>query len=110
MSDFDRTHDALCRPVVHAQDVAPDRIRVTQDAEGFWTCREAVSGSQEYVRADIADDLVAALVAAKREMWLAARSAWTLSDFSNWAVIQQINAALTRSDGLDRPGGSHDKE
>ncbi len=34
-------------------DNAPERIRVEQDAEGFWTCREAVSGSQEYVRADI---------------------------------------------------------
>lgn len=34
---------------------APDRIRVAQDADGFWTCREAVSGSQEYVRADLAE-------------------------------------------------------
>lgn len=34
-------------------DEAPDRIRVAQDADGFWTCREAVSGSQEYVRADL---------------------------------------------------------
>ncbi len=33
---------------------APERIRVAQDAEGFWTCREAVSGSTEYVRADLA--------------------------------------------------------
>lgn len=32
---------------------APERIRVAQDADGFWTCREAVSGSQEYVRADL---------------------------------------------------------
>lgn len=32
---------------------APERIRVAQDADGFWTCREAISGSQEYVRADI---------------------------------------------------------
>ena len=31
----------------------PERIRVAQDADGFWTCREAISGSQEYVRADI---------------------------------------------------------
>ncbi len=34
---------------------APNRIRVGQDADGFWTCREAMSGSQEYVRADLAD-------------------------------------------------------
>lgn len=32
---------------------APERIRVAQDEEGFWTCREAISGSQEYIRADI---------------------------------------------------------
>jgi hypothetical protein len=31
----------------------PERIRVAQDADGFWTCREAISGSQEYVRVDI---------------------------------------------------------
>lgn len=30
----------------------PMRIRVAQDGEGFWTCREAISGSPEYVRAD----------------------------------------------------------
>ena len=35
-------------------DEAPERIRVAQDADGFWTCREAISGSQEYVRADLA--------------------------------------------------------
>ena len=80
----------------------PDRIRVAQDAEGFWTCREAVSGSQEYVRADIVEDLIAAVVAAKREMWLGARSYWTLSDFRNWALIEQINAALERADGTPR--------
>src|SRR5690554_4795012 len=42
---------------------APERIRVAQDADGFWTCREAVSGSQEYVRADLYADLEAELVA-----------------------------------------------
>lgn len=31
----------------------PDRIRVARDSDGFWTCREAISGSQEYVRADL---------------------------------------------------------
>jgi len=83
---------------------APDRIRVAQDTEGFWTCREAVSGSQEYVRADIVDGLIAAAVAMKREMWLAARPHWNLSDFSNWAVIQQVNAALETIDGTPRGG------
>lgn len=80
----------------------PDRIRVAQDADGFWTCREAVSGSQEYVRADIADALFKALIATKSEMWMSARSHWTLSDFSNWAVIQQANVALQAFDGKPR--------
>lgn len=43
----------------------PDRIRVEQDADGFWTCREAISGSQEYVRADSHDKLVEALEEAR---------------------------------------------
>jgi hypothetical protein len=36
----------------------------------------------------------AALVEAKREMWIGARSQWTMEDFKNWAVIQQIDDAL----------------
>lgn len=39
----------------------PARIRVAQDADGFWTCREAISGSPEYVRAASADALAEAL-------------------------------------------------
>ncbi len=39
----------------------PARIRVAQDADGFWTCREAVSGSPEYIRADLVEPLVGAL-------------------------------------------------
>jgi len=31
----------------------PDRIRVGQDEWGFWSCAAAVSGSPEYVRADL---------------------------------------------------------
>lgn len=34
----------------------PERINVAQDSDGFWTCREAVIGSQEYVRSDIERD------------------------------------------------------
>lgn len=30
----------------------PDRIRVAQDADGFWTSRKAESDSQEYIRID----------------------------------------------------------
>ncbi len=51
---------------------------------------------------DAAPALAAALVEAKREMWMAARDQWNLSDFNNWAVIQQINAALTLFDGKAR--------
>lgn len=39
----------------------PARIRVAQDADGFWTCREAISGSPEYVRADIVERMAEAL-------------------------------------------------
>lgn len=38
--------------------------------------------------------MIAALVEAKREMWCIARTQWTMADFKNWAVIQQIDAAL----------------
>lgn len=47
----------MCRDIedmTDVQDETPARIRVAQDADGFWTCREAVSGSPEYVRSDIA--------------------------------------------------------
>ena len=52
---------------------------------------------------EVAPALYAALVEAKREMWMSARHQWNLSDFNNWAVIQQINAALTLADGKPRP-------
>lgn len=39
----------------------PTKIRVAQDADGFWTCREAVSGSQQYVREDVVASLLDAL-------------------------------------------------
>lgn len=35
-----------------------------------------------------------ALEAANREMWESARHQWVMADFKNWAVIQQIDAAL----------------
>ena len=38
-----------------------------------------------------------ALIAAKREMWIGARDHWTLADFKNWAVIQDIDAALVEA-------------
>lgn len=41
--------------------------------------------------------LMAALIEAKREMWMIARDQWTMADFKNWAVIQQIDAALVKA-------------
>lgn len=47
-------------------------------------------------------DLRAALIEAKREMWSMCRHQWNLSDFKNFAVIQQIDAALQKADGMER--------
>lgn len=49
-----------------------------------------------------APDLLEALIAAKRELWDIAREQWNLEDFNNWAVVQQINAALEKADGKPR--------
>ena len=46
--------------------------------------------------------LLAALIEAKKEMWMSARTHWTLADFKNWAIIQQIDAALTLATGVAR--------
>lgn len=46
--------------------------------------------------------LVDALKAAKAQMWIDARSTWAMADFKNWAVVQQIDAALTKADGVAR--------
>lgn len=51
---------------------------------------------------EVAPALYHALIAAKKEMWDMARRDWTMGDFNNWAVMQQINAALTLSDGKAR--------
>ena len=42
----------------------------------------------------VAQKMEAALVEAKREMWRTARHHWTLADFKNWAVVQQMDDAL----------------
>lgn len=65
-----------------------------------------LTGSNETIIADAtlisaAPDLYAALVEAKREMWVGARDAWTMADFKNWAVIQQIDAALSKARGTN---------
>ena len=47
--------------------------------------------------------LYAALVEAKKALWIAHRHMWNRSDFDNFPVVQQINAALTFTDGEKRP-------
>lgn len=49
-----------------------------------------------------AREMHAALVAAKQEMWLSARASWNMADFKNWAIVQQIDAALEKADGKQR--------
>jgi hypothetical protein len=49
-----------------------------------------------------APELLAALIEAKQELWRSARADWTMADFKNWAVVQRIDAALEKADGLPR--------
>lgn len=49
-----------------------------------------------------APELLETLIAAKQEMWMQARHHWTMADFKNWAIIQQIDAALEKADGKAR--------
>lgn len=48
------------------------------------------------------DDLLEALVQAKKALWLDARAQWTMADFKAWPVVQQIDAALTKATGVAR--------
>lgn len=52
---------------------------------------------------EVAPALYAALVEAKKALWIAHRGMWNLEDFNNFAAVQQINAALTLADGKVRP-------
>lgn len=49
-----------------------------------------------------APDLKAALIEAKRELWKLSMREWNLSDFKNFAVVQQIDRALQKADGVER--------
>ena len=49
-----------------------------------------------------APTLLAVLIETKKEMWMQARHQWTLADFKNWAIVQQIDAALTAATGVAR--------
>lgn len=76
---------------------APEKIRVAQDSDGFWTCREAISGSQEYVRADLVAELEALAERLKHEAQLHAQEARTAN-----ATIAEIYREV--SGGKGEPG------
>jgi hypothetical protein len=67
--------------------------------------------SRGLVEADLngaAEDLYYALVAAKRELWDRDRHAFNLSDFKKFAVVQQIDAALSKARGEPYPSQNGD--
>lgn len=80
---------------------APERIRVAQDADGFWTCREAVSGSQEYVRADLYVALEAQLAEAKAVLHIATNDKLSLLEHLD-TVRQRRMAQIDYSCDLQR--------
>jgi len=74
-----------------AESKMPAKIRVAQDADGFWTCREAVSGSPEFIRADLVEQMAAALrIIAGREQCI--DNLMSKADVAN-AAIQAYEAA-----------------
>lgn len=81
-------------------DVEPVIAGINQD--GTSEEQADADGFQIVLAVNCHDGLVAALIAAKQEMWLTARHTWTMADFKNWAVIQQIDAALEAADGKPR--------
>lgn len=102
MSGLEILHNEAADSVVIADAATHDDI-----AEMFHNERHTVAQTVEHALETAryfiaARDLHAALIAAKQEMWLAARHQWTMADFNNWAVIQQINAALQKADGKER--------
>jgi hypothetical protein len=86
----------LCDPETH-DDIAEvfhcDRHTVNQTAE------QAMATARMFAAAA---RLHTALIAAKQEMWMMCRTSWNMADFKNFAVVQQIDAALTLADGKPR--------
>lgn len=75
---------ALALQVKHlADDAAANVERIKEEIESREKAEAALAPMRE------------ALVASKRELWDGARHSWTLEDFKNWAVVQQIDAALS---------------
>lgn len=83
---------------------------VDTDGEPFAVCEIVDHGdmaAEERLLADqrlvtAAPTLLAVLIETKKEMWMQARHQWTLADFKNWAIVQQIDAALTAATGVAR--------
>jgi len=79
----------------------PDRISVEQDAQGFWTCREARSGSPEYVRADLADapppvEPAGDVATLRAALTMVARSGkFQCFDDAAWDVVNDALASIT---------------
>lgn len=76
-------------------------------AEVFHNERHTVTQTVEQALATArlfaaASDLKAALIEAKRELWKLSMGEWNLSDFKNFAVVQQIDRALQKADGVER--------
>jgi hypothetical protein len=85
------SHDGLPEIVVAADNGCP--LAVVSDHAEIKDTAKIVSAAPE---------LYEALVEAKKQLWLTARVNWTMTDFKNWAVVQQIDAALEKADGERR--------
>ena len=78
-------------------------LYVLEDEQGEFARITAVRDDHRRAALLVASsDLRDALIEAKKALWIAARDQWNLSDFKNWAVVQQIDAALTKADGVER--------
>jgi len=65
---------------------------------------EALKRADAAIAKALIRKLALALVEAKRSMWIDARATWTMTDFTNWAVVQQMNEALAEARSvLDGP-------
>lgn len=75
----------------------------TAEGDGFTVICETPGGDDaDKANAQLicaAPDLLAALVKAKQALWIGARDQWTMADFKNWAVIQKIDAVLSKARG-----------
>lgn len=105
----DRIDNATRRCLIVASDDHYRALATIPDTRRFDAAGMFENGGS-YAEIDATARLMAAapalydaLIAAKRELWAMARYTWTIEDFNRWAVVEQINAALTAAD--DEPRG-----